>query len=108
MSCATATAAPAVAGLGLPPPNGCRRLRVRVRTIRSPYFDNIAGSTVSDAIIVISTAKTEAIASPYRKLTPVANIPSRAIVTVVPASRIARPDVSIASTTDCSTFPFAR
>ena len=96
------TAAPALA----PRPNG--RRRVRGRTTRWPYFDSIAGSTVSDAIIVASTAQTEAIASPYRKLTPVANIPSRAIVTVVPASRIARPDVSIASTTDCSTSPQAR
>ena len=33
------------------------------------------------------------------KLTPVANMPSRAMITVVPASRIARPEVSIASIT---------
>ena len=54
---------------------------------------------------VSSTASTEAIASPYMKLTPVANMPSRAITTVVPASRIARPEVSIASITERSTSP---
>ena len=37
--------------------------------------------------------------------TPVANMPSRAITTVVPASRIARPEVSIASMTERLTSP---
>ena len=55
--------------------------------------------------MVISTVSTEAIASPYMKLIPVANMPSSAITTVVPASRIARPEVSIASTTDSRTSP---
>jgi NADH:ubiquinone reductase (H+-translocating) len=39
---------------------------------------------------VSSTANTEAMASPYMKLTPVANMPSKAMITVLPASRIAR------------------
>ena len=68
----------------------------------------MAGRMVSDASSVSSTAKTEAIASPYMKLTPVANMPSRAMITVVPASRIARPEVSIASTTERSTSPNER
>ncbi len=54
-----------------------------------------------------STAITAAIASPYMNATPVANMPSRAITTVAPASRIARPEVSIASTTERSTSPNA-
>ena len=62
---------------------------------------------MSVAASVSSTAITEATASPYVKLTPVANIPSSAITTVVPASRIARPDVSIAPITDCSTSPIS-
>src|SRR5580704_13260611 len=86
LSCTTAAAV-----LARRRPNGSRR--VRGRTIRSPYFDSIAGSTVSDANIVASTANTEEIARPYRKLTPVTNIPSSAIITVVPARRTARPDV---------------
>jgi hypothetical protein len=45
-------------------------------------------------------------ASPYMKVTPVANMPSRAMMTVVPASRMARPDVSIACRIDLSTFPW--
>ena len=55
-----------------------------------------------------STAITAAIASPYMNATPVANIPSRAITTVAPASRIARPEVSIAATTERSTSPNTR
>ena len=63
---------------------------------------------MSEATSVSSTAITAAIASPYMNATPVANMPSRAITTVVPASRTARPEVSIASITDCSTSPNAR
>lgn len=48
---------------------------------------------------------TAAIARPYMKATPVANIPSSAITTVAPASRIARPEVSIAASTEPSTEP---
>ena len=65
----------------------------------------MAGSTVNEAQSTMSTASTDAIESPYRKVTPVANIPSRAMITVVPASRIARPEVSIASMTACDTSP---
>jgi hypothetical protein len=63
---------------------------------------------VSDAASVSSTARIEAIDRPYMKLTPVANMPRRAMTTVVPASRIARPAVSIASITERWTSPKAR
>ena len=75
---------------------------------RGPTRESIAGSSVIEAASVSRTASTEAMASPYMKLTPVANMPSRAITTVVPASRIARPEVSIASSTDPSMSPLRR
>ena len=81
------------------------RARRPGRATRAPKRESSAGSTVSEAAIVSSTVNTDAIDNPYRNETPVANIPSRAITTVVPASRIARPEVSIASITDCSTSP---
>ena len=67
------------------------------RPMRAPKRESAAGRTVSAASIVISTASAEAIASPYRKLTPSANCPSRAMITVMPANSTARPAVSIAS-----------
>ena len=89
-------------------PSVCARCPRRLRATRCPKRERTAGSSVSEAVIVTSTASAEAIASPYMKLTPVANMPSSAITTVVPASRIARPDVSIAAITDRSTSPSAR
>ena len=84
-----------------------RRSRRPGRTTRSPQRESSAGRTVSDALSTSSTASTEAIASPYMKFTPVANIPSSAITTVVPASRIARPEVSIAPiTASVTSAPF--
>ncbi len=77
-----------------------RRARRLGLTSRWPNSINSAGSAVSDAVSTISTARIEAIERPYMNVTPVANIPSSAITTVVPASRTARPDVSIASITD--------
>ena len=49
-----------------------------------------------------ATAIEAAIATPYRKLTPSANIPSIAMHTIIPANSTARPEVSIASTTASS------
>ena len=57
---------------------------------------------------VKNTAITAAMASPYMNATPVANIPSSAMITVTPASRTARPEVSIALRTALSTSPEAR
>jgi hypothetical protein len=55
---------------------------------------------VSAAIIVKSTPMLEATAIPYRKLTRRANIPRSATQTIAPANSTARPDVSIASSTE--------
>ena len=57
---------------------------------------------------VNSTAITAAIARPYMNDTPVANMPSSAIITVTPASRTARPEVSIAASTALSVSPETR
>ena len=81
------------------------RARRPGRTTFGPKRPSIAGSSVSDASRTISTASTEAIARPYRNATPVANMPNSAIITVVPASRTARPDVSIDAMIDASTSP---
>ena len=66
-------------------------------TSRGPKNISNAGSAVNEADSTNSTARIDAIDSPYMNETPVANIPSRAMTTVVPASRTARPEVSIAS-----------
>ena len=76
--------------------------RSRRRGTRPPTAPNSAGSSVSAAITVNATTTAAATATPYRKLTPSANIPSIAITTIIPANSTARPEVSIASTTASS------
>ena len=93
---------------GAAPATARCRARRDGRTIFGPKRESSAGSTVSDASITNSTANTDASESPYMKLTPVANIPSSAITTVVPASKIARPEVSIASSTASRVEPSRR
>ena len=61
-----------------------------------PMRDRSAGSAVRAASIVNSTAIAEATASPLRKLTPSANIPSSAMITVDPANSTARPAMLMA------------
>ena len=86
-------------------PRSMRRRSRRVgRTTRLPHAVSSAGSAVSEARSTRRTASTEAIASPYMKVTPVRNIPSNAITTVVPAGTMARPEVSMACTIDASMF----
>ena len=77
--------------------------RSRRRSTRRPKNPSIAGSSVIDASTVNATAIAAATPTPYRKLTPSANIPSIAMQTITPANRTARPDVSIDSTTASST-----
>ena len=87
-------------------PDAARRRSERDgRTTLCPKRESSAGTTVSDASSTHRTVMTEAIESPYMNATPVANMPSRAMITVQPASRIARPEVSIASITAASTSP---
>jgi hypothetical protein len=62
-----------------------------------------AGSRVRAAIMVKSTPTEAAMARPYRKETPSANIPSSAMQTMIPANRTARPDVLTALTIEDST-----
>ena len=89
-----------------PGSRGFARSRRLGRPMRGPRRDSAAGRTVRAASIVISTASAEATASPYRKLTPSRNWPSRAMITVTPANTTARPAESIASSiADWSSAP---
>ena len=67
-----------------------------------PKNPSMAGSSVSDARTVNATAIEVPTATPYRKLTPSANIPSIAMHTIIPANSTARPEVSSDSTTASS------
>ena len=82
------------------PSRSARRSRRR-RTSR-PNKPSKAGSSVSAATTVNETAIAAAIAMPYRKLTPSANIPSIAMQTIMPANSTARPEVSSDSITASS------
>ena len=88
-----------------PLPSGLTRPKpgTRQRSIRRPILLSIAGRSVSDAVMVSSTASDEATAGPYRNATPRANMPRSAITTVAPANSTARPEVSMALTTASST-----
>ena len=76
--------------------------RSRRRSTKRPKKPSSAGNSVSAAMTVNATATAEAIAMPYRKLTPSANMPSIAMQTIIPANSTARPDVSNDSTTASS------
>ncbi len=90
------------------PAAACRRSEREGRTTRCPKRDSSAGTTVNEATSTSSTVMIDAIDSPYMNATPVANMPSSAMITVLPASRIALPEVSIASITAASTSPVRR
>ena len=72
------------------------------RNTRVPNNPSMAGSSVSEAMTVNATAIEVPTATPYRKLTPSANMPSIAMQTIIPANNTARPDVSRDSTTASS------
>ena len=68
-----------------------------------PMKPSRAGRSVSAAIMVSATPMAAASASPYRKLTPRANMPSSAMHTMMPANRTARPEVLTEFTMEDST-----
>ena len=70
---------------------------------RGPMKLSRAGSRVRAAIMVNDTPMAAAMARPYRKVTPRANMPSRAMQTMIPANSTARPDVLTALTMEGST-----
>ena len=76
--------------------------RSRRRGTHLPSSPSSAGSSVSAASTVNATAIAAAIATPYRKLIPRANMPSIAMQTITPANSTARPEVSSDSTVACS------
>jgi hypothetical protein len=73
------------------------------RTFR-PKKPSRAGSRVREAVMVSTTTRAADRATPYRKATWRANMPSRAMQTVMPATKTARPDVSSARATESSTL----
>jgi hypothetical protein len=79
------------------------RRRSRRLSVRIPRMPSRAGSRVIAASTVATTVVAEAMAMPFRKLMPSTSMPSRAITTVAPANSTARPEVSIALTTESST-----
>ena len=70
--------------------------------MRLPTIVMSEGRSVIDAIIITATAMAIPIANPLTNDKPIARRPSSAMITVEPAKSTARPDVSIASTTDSS------
>ena len=67
-----------------------------------PTNPRSAGSSVTDAIIVMNTPMAIAIATPRMTDCPMKSRPSTEMSTVVPAKSTARPDVSTARTTAAS------
>ena len=84
-------------------PFSLRFLRCFRLMTRGPMKPKRAGNSVKAAIIVHATPREAAMARPYRKLTPRANMPSRAMHTMMPANNTARPEVFTAVTMESST-----
>ena len=73
-----------------------------VVSILLPTNPSSAGSSVSAAIIMTSTAAAPEMARPLTNARPIAIRPSNEIITVIPANNTARPLESIESITACS------
>ena len=67
-----------------------------------PTKPSSAGSRVTAASTVTATTDAAPMPSPLMKASPIASMPSRAMMTVSPANTTARPAVSIAVTTAVS------
>ena len=79
------------------------RPRQRVVSTRVPAYPSSAGSSVNEAIIVTVTTVAAPTPNPETNATPINNMPSSEITTVIPAKVTARPEVSIAMAMDSST-----
>ena len=69
---------------------------MRPRSTRSPSFDRIAGSTVSEPTSEIATTSIVAMPKPWKMRVPIRSIPAIAVMTVRPETSTARPDVAAA------------
>ncbi len=67
-----------------------------------PTKPSTAGSSVTAAATVSATTAAAPMPSPLMNDSPIASMPSNAMITVSPAKSTARPDVSIAVTTASS------
>ena len=94
------------------PPDGRRarpRNGIRPSSTLSPSSDIIAGSTVTDPAIAISTTEMVATAKPANSCMPDRNMPAMATITVSPETRTDRPDVAAAMRSAvCGSRPEAR
>ena len=64
---------------------------------RSPSFDRIAGSTVSDPNIAIDTTRIVPVANEANVAAPPRYMPAIALITVTPETSTARPHVAAAA-----------
>ena len=64
---------------------------------RAPTFDSTAGSTVSEPSIATATTTIVPVANDVNVAAPARYIPAIAIITVIPETSTARPDVAAAA-----------
>ena len=74
------------------------RPRQRVTSTLGPKMANIAGNSVSEAIMVKATVSAAAMPRPETNDKPMVSMPSSDNTTVIPANATARPAVSMAPT----------
>ena len=79
------------------PRNGMRPL-----SMRSPSFESMAGSTVSEPSIATPTTTIVPVAIEAKPLSPVKYMPAMAAITVKPETSTARPDVAAAAASAAS------
>ena len=81
---------------------------MRPLSTRSPSFESMAGSTVSEPIIATPTTRIVPVAIEAKPLSPVKYMPAMAAITVRPDTRTARPDVAAAVSSAASASRPAR
>ena len=70
---------------------------MRPRSMPSPSFESMAGSTVSEPSIAIATTTIEPVASPANSGSPAKYRPAMAAITVRPEISTVRPEVAAAA-----------
>ena len=82
---------------------------IRPFSVRSPSSDSRAGSTVSDPIIATATTAIVPVANDVNVDAPAKYIPAIAVITVMPETSTARPEVAAAASIAASLLaPAAR
>ena len=81
---------------------------IRPFSTRSPSFESIAGSTVSEPIMAMPTTIIVPIANDMNVLSPESSMPAIAMITVMPEISTARPDVAAAASIEALSLRPAR